>query len=195
MPVTRQRRRSDKSVLLPGIPMDEKRSRGSRASGSSLSRVTKPSAKKGNKRVQDASLPHVALASDLLARGEGLRRPGTLSLHGQVFKPPKVWGHRDAPITDPSMLPKGWSSSETDLAEDDVDGQIERCYRRIDEGIMPDIFRDRLQMYQNIKLRQTDMISSEPRGLSWEVVQRLDCLKKVKTSFDELPLSQRRVRN
>lgn len=49
MPVTRQRRRSDKSVLLPGIPMDEKRSRGSRASGSSLSRVTKPSAKKGNK--------------------------------------------------------------------------------------------------------------------------------------------------
>ena len=30
------------------------------------------------------------------------------------------------------------------------------------------------------------MINSEPSGLSWEVVQRLDCLKKVKMSFDEL---------
>lgn len=30
-----------------------------------------------------------------------------------------------------------------------------------------------------------DMINSEPAGLSWEVVQRLDMLKKVKASFDE----------
>lgn len=30
------------------------------------------------------------------------------------------------------------------------------------------------------------MINSEPSGLSWEVVQRLDSLKKVKQSFDEL---------
>ncbi|KAJ5214231.1 hypothetical protein N7449_001400 [Penicillium cf. viridicatum] len=30
------------------------------------------------------------------------------------------------------------------------------------------------------------MINSEPDGLSWEVVQRLDSLKKVQTSFDEL---------
>lgn len=31
-----------------------------------------------------------------------------------------------------------------------------------------------------------DMIKSEPDGLSWEVVQRLDSLKKIQASFDEL---------
>lgn len=31
-----------------------------------------------------------------------------------------------------------------------------------------------------------DMINSEPDGLSWEVVQRLDSLKRVQKSFDEL---------
>lgn len=31
-----------------------------------------------------------------------------------------------------------------------------------------------------------DMINSEPEGLSWEVVQRLDSLKKIQASFDEL---------
>ena len=58
------------------------------------------------------------LRTTLLARGEGLRRPGTSSIYDQVFKPLKVWGHRDEPKTDPSMLPKGWPSSETDLAEE-----------------------------------------------------------------------------
>ncbi|KAJ5502357.1 hypothetical protein N7463_005231 [Penicillium fimorum] len=31
-----------------------------------------------------------------------------------------------------------------------------------------------------------DMINSEPEGLCWEVVQRLDCLKGVKKTFNEL---------
>ncbi|EKV09407.1 hypothetical protein PDIP_64890 [Penicillium digitatum Pd1] len=41
-------------------------------------------------------------------------------------------------------------------------------------------------MYQQIKREQTDMIKSEPSSLSWEVVQRLDSLKKVQKSFEEL---------
>ncbi|CAI7565981.1 unnamed protein product [Penicillium glandicola] len=180
MPTTRQKRKVDEA-LLPGLPMDEKRVRSSKASSS----TSKPAAKKGKKN-QDPSLPHVALANDLLKRGESLRVPEFPSLPTQTFEPPKEWGPRDEPITDPTKLPKGWNGSETDLADDDVDGQIQRCYRRIDEGIMPAIFEQRLEMYQDIKQRQIDMISSEPPGLSWEVVQRLDCLKRVKASFDEL---------
>ncbi|KAJ9485500.1 hypothetical protein VN97_g7865 [Penicillium thymicola] len=51
---------------------------------------------------------------------------------------------------------------------------------------MPVIFERRLAMYQQIKKNQTDMINSEPDSLSWEVVQRLDSLKKVQKSFREL---------
>ncbi|CAI7652564.1 unnamed protein product [Penicillium crustosum] len=95
-------------------------------------------------------------------------------------------GPRDEPITDPTNLPKGWTASELDLDDDDVDGQIARCLRRIDEKILPDIFENRLKMYQQIKQKQIDMINSEPDGLSWEVVQRLDSLKRVQKSFYEL---------
>ncbi|KAK4867624.1 hypothetical protein LT330_001134 [Penicillium expansum] len=183
MPTTRRKRGADEK-LLPGLP-EEKRRRSSKGTISSASHARKPAAKKGKKK-QDPSLPHVALANDLLQRGEELRLSGPISLSGQFFEPPKVWGHRDEPITDPTKLPDGWSGNETDLAEDDVDGQIARCHRRIDENIMPAIFEQKLRMYQQIKQKQTDMINSEPSGLSWEVVQRLDSLKKVKQSFDEL---------
>ncbi|KAJ5811238.1 hypothetical protein N7447_010754, partial [Penicillium robsamsonii] len=132
---------------------------------------------------QDTSLPHVILANELLEHGDELHLP---RLPSQNFEPPKAWGHRDEPITDPAKLPEGWSSSETDLAQHDILGQIERCHRRIDENIMPAIFEGRLKIYQKMKQQQTDMINSEPEGLSWEVVQRLDCLKGVKKSFDEL---------
>ncbi|KAJ5171461.1 uncharacterized protein N7500_004244 [Penicillium coprophilum] len=183
-PTTRHGRKAKDDTpeaLLPGIPMDEKRLRVPKPPG--LSRVSKPGVKKGKKKGQDQSLPHIALANDLLERGDELRLP---EIPFQKFESPKVWGPRDVPITDPTKLPEGWSASETDLAEDDIDGQISRCHRRIEENIMPAIFEQRLEIYQKMKQKQTDMIKSEPKGLSWEVVQRLDCLEGVKKSFKEL---------
>ncbi|CAI7670379.1 unnamed protein product [Penicillium palitans] len=181
MPTTRQKRKPG-DILLPGLP-EEKRPRSEKGAGSASSR--KPAAKKGKKK-PDPNLPYVQLANELLKHGDELIRVGTPATFGQVLEPPRVWGPRDEPITDPTKLPKGWTPSETDLADDDVDGQIARCLRRIDEGIMPIIFEDRLKMYRQIKKEQTDMIKSEPDGLSWEVVQRLDSLKKIQASFDEL---------
>ncbi|KGO77031.1 hypothetical protein PITC_005560 [Penicillium italicum] len=183
MPTTRHKRKADEK-LLPGLP-EEKRRRSSKGINSTASQARKPAAKKGKKKL-DPSLPHVALANAIIERGEELRLSGTVSSSGQIFKPPKAWGHRDEPITDPTKLPEGWHANDTDVAEDDVDGQIVRCHRRIDENIMPAIFEHKLKMYQQIKQKQTDMINSEPSGLSWEVVQRLDILKKVKKSFDEV---------
>ncbi|KAJ5963721.1 uncharacterized protein N7479_003597 [Penicillium vulpinum] len=181
MRTTRQKRKAG-DVLLPGLP-DEKRVRTPKPPGGSPARVSKPSAKKGKKK-HDPSLPHVALANSLLEDGDSLRLQG--SSLGQNFPPPTVWGPREEPITDPTQLPEGWSVSETDLADDDIDGQIQRCQRRIGENMMPDIFKERLKMYQKIKEEHTEMINSEPSGLSWEVVQRLDILKNVQTSLEEL---------
>lgn len=67
----------------------------------------------------------------------------------------------------------------------DIDGQIERCHVRIKEGIMPSLFERRLQIYTESKERRNKMIESEPEGLSWEVYQRLDCLKSMKQDFEE----------
>ncbi|KAF4766475.1 hypothetical protein N7455_005476 [Penicillium solitum] len=181
MPTTRQKRKPG-DVLLSGLP-EEKRPRSEKSADSTSSR--KPAAKKGKKN-RDPNLPYVKLANDLLRRGDELLLSGPSATLGQITEPPRVWGPRDEPINDPTQLPKGWTASETDLAHDDVDGQITRCLRRIDENIMPDIFEDRLKMYQQMKKEQTDMIKSEPDGLSWEVVQRLDSLKKIQASFDEL---------
>ncbi|CAG8890964.1 unnamed protein product [Penicillium egyptiacum] len=135
--------------------------------------------------MQDASLPHVALANDLLEHGDALRLPDFPQGNYETFKPPKAWGHRDVPVTDPADIPKGWTSCDLDIAEDDVDGMIERCHWRINEGIMPDIWERKLKMYQNMKQRQTEMINSEPAGVSWEVIQRLDSLERIKKDFDE----------
>ncbi|CAI7614016.1 unnamed protein product [Penicillium viridicatum] len=179
MPTTRRKRKTGEA-LLPGLP-EEKRPRSEKGAASTSGR--KPAAKKGKQKQEEP--PYVTLANDLLRRGGELLRSGPPTL-GQIFDPPPVWGHRDEPITDPTKLPEGWSLSETDLADDDVDGQITRCLRRIDEGILPDIFERRLKMYQQRKQEQIDMMNSEPEGLSWEVVQRLDSLKKIQASFDEL---------
>ncbi|KAJ5402555.1 uncharacterized protein N7487_008451 [Penicillium crustosum] len=182
MPTTRQKRKDD-DPLLPGLP-ETKRPRSDKGAGSTSGR--KPAAQKGKKKKQDSEPPYVALANDILRRGDALLLPGPPAKLGQINEIPPVWGPRDEPITDPTNLPKGWTASELDLDDDDVDGQIARCLRRIDEKILPDIFENRLKMYQQIKQKQIDMINSEPDGLSWEVVQRLDSLKRVQKSFDEL---------
>lgn len=36
----------------------------------------------------------------------------------------------------------------------DIEGQIERCHVRIEEGIMPIIFEKRLEMYDGLKKRR-----------------------------------------
>lgn len=131
MPTTRQKRKTGEA-LLPGLP-EEKRPKSEKGAASTSGR--KPAAKKGkqvlyphvpcimegtNKRLVEKKQeepPYVALANDLLRRGGELLRSGPPAV-GQGFDPPRVWGHRDEPITDPAKLPEGWSLSETDLADE-----------------------------------------------------------------------------
>ncbi|KAJ5813132.1 hypothetical protein N7447_010155 [Penicillium robsamsonii] len=180
MPTTRRQSQQTGANLLHGL-VEEKRVRKSRPAGSST--ASKPGkGKKGRSKRPDPNLPHVALANSLLEREADFTFPEPSE---QVRPGRRVWGPREVPITDQSQLPDGWSVDEPDLNEADVDGQIERCKERISEAIMPHFFQSRMETFTAIKQERMDMINSEPKGLSWEIVQRLDSLKKLERSLED----------
>ncbi|KAJ5503253.1 hypothetical protein N7463_006127 [Penicillium fimorum] len=112
-------------------------------------------------------------------------------------RPPRQqrWKHDgDVPITDPALVPEGWNADELDLNFNDIDGQIERCMERISDGILPDFFEFRLSQYEKRRAARDEMIHSEPAGLSWDIVRRLDHMKIIETHLstngdpdDQLP--------
>lgn len=89
------------------------------------------------------------------------------------------------PITDMKDVPEGWNPDELDIDQDDIDGQIERCLERIEDGIMPQIFELKLEMYEERRAALDEMIRSEPDGLSWDVVQRLHQLKIIQEHLNK----------
>jgi hypothetical protein len=96
------------------------------------------------------------------------------------------WTHEgEDPLTNPAELPKGWNTREPDLLDDEIDEQIERCHERIADNIYPEVFKIRLNVYLERKKRRDDMIASEPAGLDWQTVQRLDSLKAIEKSIIE----------
>lgn len=113
----------------------------------------------------------------------------------------KLWQHDGEPIEDLNKVPEGWTADEPDLNEfettthcsrqhadphsSDIDGQIERCHKRINEGIMPSLFEKRLSVYNQAKESRNKIMEGEPEGLSWEVYRRLDSLKFMRRSLAE----------
>ncbi|KAJ5779239.1 hypothetical protein N7457_006959 [Penicillium paradoxum] len=185
MPTTRQKAADTGSEVLHGL-VEEKRVRKPRSAGSSSAPKTrlKKGAKKGKGRL-DPNLPHIAVANLLYERGNNTQFPEKSPQLNPNQQKPRTWSTDKAPITDPSQLPEGWSVNELDLDPSDTDAQIARCQKRIAEGIMPQIFEDRLKKFSKIKEEKMAMVKSEPDGLSWEVVQRLDCLKKIQDSLEQ----------
>ncbi|KAJ5824255.1 hypothetical protein N7447_006595 [Penicillium robsamsonii] len=102
-------------------------------------------------------------------------------------RPPRQqrWKHDgDVPITDPALVPEGWNADELDLDFNDIDGQIERCMERISDGILPSFFKFRLSQYEKRRAARDEMIHSEPAGLSWDIIRRLDHLKSIETHLN-----------
>ncbi|KAJ6122913.1 hypothetical protein N7512_005378 [Penicillium capsulatum] len=85
----------------------------------------------------------------------------------------KRWRGKE-PLNNPAKLPKNWTMHEFDLAEDDIDGRIARCHERLEDNIMPAVFRQRLR---------DKMVSSESEHLSLETVQRVDTLKAIEKNL------------
>ncbi|KAJ5716165.1 hypothetical protein N7493_008076, partial [Penicillium malachiteum] len=88
------------------------------------------------------------------------------------------WIHNGRePLTDYSKLPEGWNMNEPDLDPEDVDANIERAKQRIEDNIMPHAFQWRLNEYEKEKAYRSKIISKWPKGLSWNVLQRLESLE------------------
>ncbi|KAF7522635.1 hypothetical protein PCG10_007355 [Penicillium crustosum] len=97
-------------------------------------------------------------------------------------RPPRQqrWKHNgDQPITDPALVPEGWNADELDLDVNDIDSQVERCLERISDGILPNFFKFRLSQYERRRAARDEMVHSEPAGLSWDIVRRLEHLKNI----------------
>ncbi|CAI7662555.1 unnamed protein product [Penicillium glandicola] len=95
------------------------------------------------------------------------------------------WTHRGSePINDPALVPKGWKADELDLDVNDIDAQVERCMERINDGILPNFFKFRLSQYEKRRAARDEMVHSEPAGLSWDIVRRLDHLKAIEAHLD-----------
>ncbi|KAJ5627021.1 hypothetical protein N7528_004448 [Penicillium herquei] len=107
------------------------------------------------------------------------------------------WTHNSGePLTDYSKLPEGWNMNEPDLDPDDIDANIQRAKERIQDNIMPHAFQWRLHEYEKEKtyrrfLLISKIISKWPKGLSWNVLQRLESLEFLqgKLELDD-PLEQ-----
>ncbi|CAG7925482.1 unnamed protein product [Penicillium olsonii] len=98
------------------------------------------------------------------------------------------------PITKASDTPDGWNPNEPDLDPDDVDAQIDRCFERIDDNIMPNFFEIRLEQYLRMRKARKEIADSQPKGLDLEVVQRLHHLSAIQNQLqtrgdpdDQLP--------
>ncbi|KAJ5288855.1 hypothetical protein N7478_001885 [Penicillium angulare] len=88
------------------------------------------------------------------------------------------------PLEDPSKLPEGWTSEELDLDPDDLDAQIHRCEERLLANIMPKVFRNRLKQLKAEKSERGDTLKKYP-GVSWDVIQRLESLTRIKAALAE----------
>ncbi|KAJ5547391.1 hypothetical protein N7494_004976 [Penicillium frequentans] len=80
------------------------------------------------------------------------------------------------PLYDIEQLPEGWHPAEPDLDDDDTVRQIERCYERLDEGIMPHIFESKLERHELALVCKQMLKPREDSALSEAVVQRLESL-------------------
>ncbi|KAJ5658973.1 hypothetical protein N7507_005424 [Penicillium longicatenatum] len=81
-------------------------------------------------------------------------------------------------------LPAGWNYEEPDLDKHDIDAQIERCHERLEENIMPHIFKDKLAEYEKRKATKQEMMEKNP-GLDWMVVQRIETLQEIDSWLKE----------
>ncbi|KAJ6008496.1 hypothetical protein N7540_012472 [Penicillium herquei] len=104
------------------------------------------------------------------------------------------WTHNcNEPLTDCSKLPEGWNMNEPDLNPEDIDANIQRAKQRIEDNIMPHAFQWRLLEYEKKREYRKYIISKWPKGLSWNVLQRLESLEflqgklELEDPYEQLP--------
>ncbi|KAJ6086561.1 hypothetical protein N7467_005475 [Penicillium canescens] len=92
----------------------------------------------------------------------------------------QAWPAGARPITDIAKVPPGWNYDEPDLDPEDWAAQITRCNERIVEGIMPDIFRWKLEELTRSQESRKEMVrEAGAQGITdINVLKRLCTLKR-----------------
>ncbi|KAJ5366739.1 hypothetical protein N7541_000680 [Penicillium brevicompactum] len=120
---------------------------------------------------------------------------------GPAFRKPNLpprqqrWrNNNEEPITDINDAPKGWNADEQDLDRADVDAQIDRCFERIEDNILPAFFEHRLDYYLGLRAARKAILESEPKDLDPDIVHRLHELSAIQNHLqadgdpdDQLP--------
>ncbi|KAJ5180882.1 hypothetical protein N7492_004092 [Penicillium capsulatum] len=65
----------------------------------------------------------------------------------------------------------------------DIDGQIQRCHERIEDNILPYIFKRRLAEWEEEQAAREAEMAKEDPGLSWGIVKRLQSLAVMREHF------------
>ncbi|KAJ5081161.1 hypothetical protein N7456_013399 [Penicillium angulare] len=86
---------------------------------------------------------------------------------------------RDEIIWDISKAPERWHPAEPDLKKDDIYEQIDRCFDRIEEGIMPQMFESRMRQLEKERIKMELIRNKEERSLPSVVVKRLAVLEEI----------------
>ncbi|KAJ5102764.1 hypothetical protein N7532_003293 [Penicillium argentinense] len=107
----------------------------------------------------------------------------------------KRWQHKGPhSLDDMGQIPDDWTESEPDLSDDDFDAQIKRCKERIEDNILVSRFQAKLKQLEDDKEKRDIRIAIEPAGLSWDVIQRINCLKSMEEDLQkEDPYDQRQT--
>lgn len=77
----------------------------------------------------------------------------------------------------------------------DIEANIKRCKERIDDGIMPQWWEDKLKRYESRKEQLDELIASESPELSLEIIARIKNLQFIRNWLDEHGDKYRSIQN
>ncbi|KAJ5586548.1 hypothetical protein N7450_006335 [Penicillium hetheringtonii] len=77
-------------------------------------------------------------------------------------------------------IPEGWDWKDDDIHEDDLEANIKRCKERIEDGIMPQWWEQKLKDYEKDQAEVQELIASEPEGLAYDEIMRLKTLEVIR---------------
>ncbi|KAJ5096119.1 hypothetical protein NUU61_005475 [Penicillium alfredii] len=146
------------------------------------------SARRSPRKKKTATPSAASIAMEKMIKKQSTRLNKAYALRGQLKETDPRYGLTvekngrkrwkvDPPITEWKDVPLTWSDKDPDVDRNDPDANIARLEERISEGIMPDIFKDKLRGHKKEKERRERIMASEPEGLPWKVCDRLDRLK------------------
>ncbi|EPS30996.1 hypothetical protein PDE_05950 [Penicillium oxalicum 114-2] len=113
----------------------------------------------------------------------------------RFHKPYTRYGPVNPPITDPTQIPRDWDGTDNDLDEKDIDKVIQRCKERIEDGVMPHIWEEKLKRYKKLREQEDEAVASENPAMSRNTVIRVKYLEMIRERLGKTKDSHRQAVN